>query len=153
MRHGPRYRIGLSALAFAFALCDAHPARSQNAYYPATVDPGRGPEWERPKLTRFSATRCGPGSIIDEVTLSRDDQSKLTGFATYTDAGRDKGHEHGAGGWSLDGERLRVEGDGFVLEGRWVGAVLTATITRGESHPAQRCRYQVAALRSFQQFQ
>jgi hypothetical protein len=112
------------------------------------------PIWERPRLTHFSARRCGAGaSAINDLILSRDNASQTTGMATYSDSSRDKGYEHGAGGWTLNGVTLRVDGDGFTLEGRWVGPFLTAVITRSVTQNQQRCRFEVQALRSFTEYQ
>jgi hypothetical protein len=112
------------------------------------------PIWERPKLTHFSARRCGAGaSAVNDLILSRDDAGKTAGQATYVDLTRDKGYEHGAGGWTLNGVTLRVEGEGFTLEGRWVGPFLTAVITRSVTQSQQRCRFEVPALRSFTEYQ
>ena len=75
-----------------------------------------------------------------------------TSLARATDAARRQGYEKGACCWTLDGSELKVSGDGFELRGRWVGALMTATITRPGGAPV-RCRYEVAALRSFTQYQ
>ena len=112
------------------------------------------PIWERPKLTHFSASRCAGGApAINDLVLSRDNASLNAGMASYSDSARDKGYEHGAGGWTLTGVDLRVEGDGFTLVGRWVGPFLTAVITRSVTQSQQRCRFEVPALRSFTEYQ
>ena len=124
-----------------------------DAYYPAAAAGKNAPLWERPKFTHFSATRCSPGgAAVDQLVLNRDDVSQTMGPATYTDTARDKSGRQGAGGWTLSGDALIVAGDGFVLDGRWDGPFLTATITRPGGEPV-RCRFQVQALRSFTQYQ
>jgi hypothetical protein len=141
--------IGLVATGLS-----AGPTRADDAdaYRPAAAD-RNAPRWERPRFTRFSATRCSSGAaVVDQIQLNREDAADAKGSATYTDASRAKGSEKGAGDWSLVGDRLTVMGEGFSLEGRWAGAILTATITRA-SGEAVSCRYQVAALRSFTQYQ
>ncbi|MEI9891948.1 MAG: hypothetical protein WDN45_17085 [Caulobacteraceae bacterium] len=143
--------IGLAAASFRVGPVMAD---EDNAYYPTGADARNGPLWERPKFTRFSALRCSAGGVmINELALSRDDASAMMGFATYTDAAKDKGYREGAGGWSLAGDELKVSGDGFELRGRWVGAFLTATITRPKGGDPMRCRFQVTALRSFTLYQ
>ena len=132
----------------------AGPARAAAESYRPAAAGKTGPMWERPRFTRFSAMRCSAGGAkIEELTLNRDDASATKGFATYTDAGKAKGFQQGAGGWALAGDQLKVLGDGFQLEGRWAGAFLTAVITRPEGGEPVRCRFQVAALRSFTQYQ
>jgi hypothetical protein len=112
------------------------------------------PIWERPKSTHFSAQRCGGDSpVINNLILNRDNSSQNAGMATYSDSARDKGYERGAGGWTLNGVTLRVEGAGFVLEGRWVGPFLTAVITRSVSQNQLRCRFVIPALSSFTEYQ
>jgi hypothetical protein len=147
---------GLALTAFVLASAAAvAPALAAGAYYPATADPTKGPLWEQPKITRFAATRCGAGAkaTVDQIVLNRDDVRQQAGFATYTDASRDLGYEHGAGGWSLKGPDLTLSGDGFQLRGRWIGPFLTATITWTDSRQPVRCRFQVNTLRSFTQYQ
>lgn len=125
------------------------------AYVPVAAAPENdAPTWERPKLTRFSAMRCSAGgAFIDQLVINRDEVAQTRGGATYSVAGDDAVRSQGAGGWALTGADLTVTGAGFVLEGRWVGALLTATIVRaGDSQPL-RCRFQVAALRAFTHYQ
>jgi hypothetical protein len=141
--------MALAALGAAVGLALA---ADGDAYYPADAAKS-APRWERPKSTRFSATRCSTrGAAIDQLVINRGDVADKAGMATYTDATRRQGYEKGAGGWTLDGSELKVSGDGFELEGRWVGALMTAIITRPGGEPV-RCRYEVAALRSFTQYQ
>lgn len=144
----------LAVLAWGLAAACA-PAVAAGAYYPAAIDPAKGPLWEQPKITRFAATRCGAGAkaVVNSLVLNRDDVREQQGQATYVDASRALGYEHGAGGWSLKGAQLTVSGDGFELQGRWIGPILTATITRTDSHEQTRCRFQVNTLRSFTQYQ
>ena len=138
--------LGLTVLSLALT---GAPVRAQGSL--GTLET---PIWERPKLTHFSARRCGAGaSAINDLILSRDNASQTMGLATYSDSTRDKGYEHGAGGWTLTGTDLRVAGDGFTLEGRWVGPFLTAVITRSVTQNQQRCRFEVPALRSFTEYQ
>jgi hypothetical protein len=152
---GPLVRARLSLMiGLAVAGLGAGQARADDpdAYYPAAGKDG--PMWERPRFTQFSATRCSSGAVlVDQIQLNREDASDTKGSATYTDATRAKGSEKGAGGWVLAGDVLTVKGDGFALEGRWIGAILMATITRPGGGEPVRCRYQVAALRSFTQYQ
>lgn len=142
--------MALVALGSAVGLAAA---ADRDAYYPA--DAGKNaPRWERPKSTHFSVTRCNArGAVVDQLVINRDDVADNTGFATYTDATRTQGYEQGAGGWTLDGADLKVSGDGFELKGRWVGALMSATITRPGGGEPVRCRYEVPALRSFTQYQ
>jgi hypothetical protein len=142
--------IGLAAAGSVAAVADPDDSAS-----PIAADPATGaPRWERPKLTRFSAMRCGAGeAIVGDLVINRSDSSQTGGPATYDMAGTDVGFGMGVGGWTLTGADLTVTGDGFVLRGRWVGAFLTATIVRaGHPHPV-RCRFQVAALRRFTEYQ
>jgi hypothetical protein len=143
--------IGLAAAGLA-----AGPAGAgeHDAYRPAAASPKAGPLWERPRSTRFSAVRCSAGAPpIDQLIINRDAAADTAGSATYSEATKDKGVQQGAGGWALSGDQLKVSGDGFQLEGRWVGAILTATITRPQGGTSVRCRFQVTALRSFTQYQ
>lgn len=143
--------IGLAAAGF---VAGPAVADDDDGYYPSTADPKTGPAWERPKFTEFQVLRCSAGALaIDRLVLNRNDVSETTGFATYTDSARDKGYQQGAGGWTLTGDELKVSGDGFELEGRWIGPFLTATITRTAGGEPARCRFQVTALRSFTQYQ
>jgi hypothetical protein len=101
-----------------------------------------GPAWEKPKLHHFLAKDCTSGSAtVDQIQLKREEASDTAGFASYTDSTQSKGYEHGAGGWVLKGDVLTVAGDGFVLEGHWTGAALTATITRQAGGEPLHCRY------------
>jgi hypothetical protein len=147
---------GLWLLAMAFGaagLGTGSAVAGDDAYYPAGADKA-GPRWERPKSTHFSVTRCSSRTaVIDQLVINRDDISEKAGLASYTDATRGKGYEQGAGGWTLAGNDLKVSGDGFELQGRWVGALMTATITRPGGGEPVRCRYEVAALRSFTEYQ
>lgn len=149
---GRAMAAGMVLAAMMTSVGLAAPA-GEDAYYPA--DAGRNaPRWERPKSTHFSATRCSSrAAVVDQLVINRDDVADSTGFATYTDATRAQGYEHGAGGWTLDGADLLVSGDGFELKGRWVGALMNATITRPGGGEPVRCRYEVPALRSFTQYQ
>jgi hypothetical protein len=153
---GPLVRATLATLlAFNAASFTVRPAVADDgdAYYPASVGGRNGPEWERPKFTQFKVTRCSAGALaIDKLALNRNDVSQSKGPATYTDAAKATSVQAGAGDWSLAGSQLKVSGDGFVLVGRWTGALLTATITRPGAEPA-RCRFQVTALRSFTEYQ
>jgi len=142
--------LGLAAASLA-----ARPSLAEggDAYYPTTA-PNSGPQWERPKFTQFTALRCSSGAaVIDQLALNRDDVAQEAGVATFTDVSRDKGLQQRAGGWALKGDELTMSGSGFVLEGRWTGAFLTATITRPGGGEPVRCRFQVQALRSFTQYQ
>jgi hypothetical protein len=146
----------LTVLAAASAFVAPAVADEDDAYYPAAVNPAgkNAPIWERPKFTHFSVMRCSAGALmIDQLVLNRDDARQSKGLATYTDSAKEKGYQSGAGGWALSGDQLKVSGAGFDLVGRWTGAFLTATITRASGGEPVRCRFQVAALRSFTQYQ
>ena len=144
----------LSVLAVAGFTVGQAVADDGDGYYPSTLDPKTGPAWERPKFTEFQVMRCNVrGLTVDRLVINRDDVAAMTGFATYTDSAKDKGYQQGAGGWQLAGDQLKVSGDGFELEGRWIGPFLTATITRESGGEPVRCRFQVTALRSFTEYQ
>jgi hypothetical protein len=146
----------LIGLAAASSVTGPAMADEDDAYYPAAANPGgkTSPLWERPRSTHFSVMRCSAGAVmIDKLVLNRDDVSQSKGFATYTDSAKGKGYQTGAGGWALAGDQLKVSGDGFELVGRWTGPFLTATITRASGGEPTRCRFQVAALRSFTEYQ
>ena len=141
----------LIGLVAAVAVAGSAAADPDEAHAQAAKD---GPLWERAKYTHFSAMRCSSGAaLIDQLTINRNEASETSGHASYTDATRDKGYETGAGGWSLTGDELKVSGDGFRLEGRWVGPFLTAVITWTDGSSPVRCRFQVPALRQFTEYQ
>ena len=145
----------LIGLAMAGSVAGASVADPDDSSSQIAPDPGSGaPQWERPKLTRFSAMRCSTGAaVVDDLVINRSDSSQTRGAATYDVPGADIGSGMGVGGWVLTGADLKVTGDGFELQGRWVGAFLTATIVRSGYPQPVRCRFQVAALRKFTQYQ